>query len=126
MKDFTKELAIYIEDNISGITIYSYSHPPIKSVSEQIVSIQSSGELEEINHIGVTQETKTFIVSGTASSSMTKAYEIISFLKKKEDNKFETSNFVVLAVFLEQKPSLLSNENNIFIASFRLKFYIAE
>ena len=37
--DFNKELANYISENISDLAVYIYSHPAVKTVSNQIFTI---------------------------------------------------------------------------------------
>lgn len=126
MNDFTEELAKHIRDNISNLIVYNYTHPAIKDTVNQICCVLPSGEIGSSYNRLQWIETKQFVVSGSANSSLSKAREICDFLFPINSFvKFKTANFIVQNVFVNEKPSLFKNENNIFFATFRLRFLVA-
>ena len=93
------------------------------------VCIISSGETIgfSVNYVTIT---KRIVVSGTAKSAIEKAEEIAKYLVPDSttdpDTAFVIGEYAVMATFIDKRPSLIGNTNNIFLADFVARFLVIQ
>jgi len=128
---FAKRIAEYLNTiplPVSNITAYAESSPAPKTTSPQIVVVTATG--------GVSPKVRTqfrfmtrFVVSGTTTTAMAKAEELFRyFFPKGYDGRraFTANEYLINDTLAEDgEPRLVSNNGNIFYASYSLIFLAA-
>lgn len=132
MATFNEDLLQHLRNSgITNISAYLESFPAPTSTSQNIVGIVSVGEV--VNTPELITYTKRFIVTGTSTTSYTKAHEIVNLYfprsikpTKLQETALILSNSTIKKVFVEKMPSLVKNVGNIFYADFILRFIVAD
>lgn len=130
MTTFAVELKTKIAGSgIKNIAVYCESFPAPQSIGTHTVCIISSGETIgfSVNYVTIT---KRIVVSGTAKSAIEKAEEIAKYLVPDSttdpDTAFVIGEYAVMATFIDKRPSLIGNTNNIFLADFVARFLVIQ
>lgn len=128
---FERRLAEKINTDapVSGLTAYAGSFPAPKATSPQVVGVISAGGAGSSHGRTQFELNCRFVVSGSALSSMSSAWNLYRYFFPPEHNgskSFNANEYYVYAVLSEQgEPQPTGNNGNIFFASFVLKFLVA-
>jgi hypothetical protein len=130
MATFTIRLVERLRTKFTTIPVFAEAFPAPKTTGEQKICVISSGESPSRNEQRTTNyHSKRIVVSGTAKTAMDKAEEVWRYFVPVGDDPetgFVASEYKVLTIATEKRPSLIANVGNSFIAEFQLRFFVAE
>ena len=132
MANFNEDLVNYLRAaDIDNIEVYAEGFPAVKSSTPHMVSVNSSGELNNDRNREQTNYTRRFLVTGKQKQAIAKAWEIYNFFIPQTSpvynsvTSFKTDSYYVAKVFSDREPHSLQNRNNIYIVQFILRFMTA-